>query len=182
MAKAKNSLEQLRGHQMQSRSMYRSVGQEATSVAQLLRDRMVLMAQHKGDRTGVRKRLDAHRRSIKAEQNNSAFGQLQEDFDNLKKRVDGKKAMLARLEALAHNVHARATYAAEVVHLHHQALQGDEGELYEAVNEILMQIRRTREEWRLLNDKLDIKRQHQGQRKKDARARQIEAFDHYQKR
>ena len=57
-----------------------------------------------------------------------------------------------------------------------------EADLYTAVDDILTQIRRTRKEWRLLNEKLNIKQQHQGQRKKEGRAHLIAAFNRQQKR
>ena len=149
---------------------------DGESVAAIVKERLELMADHEEDRLKVRESLEIYRRTLKATQNSREFRELQADFDVLKDRVDEKKSMLARLEALANNLHARATYAAEILFLHHQALQGPEADLYNAVSDVTTQIRRTRAEWRLLNEKLLIKRQHQGQRKKVARDAKLREF------
>ena len=81
-------------------------------------------------RAAVVARLAEYRAEIRSEQNSDeAFGRLQAVFDHLKARVEAKKAKLARLEAVARNVHARATYAADVIYLHHQALDSNEAEV-----------------------------------------------------
>jgi hypothetical protein len=180
MAKARDSLRAIVAHLQEpppggSSSSTGAVEKEV--FAQLLLRRKSLMDEHLAHRARVSALLDEYRKAIRAEQDASSFARLQEEFERCKDRVEVKKAKMARLEALARNVHARATYAAEVVYLHYQALDGDEAEVFRAVNDVAAQIRRTRQEWRLLKDKLDIKRQHQGQRKKDERELRIRQFD-----
>jgi len=168
MAAVRDSIAQI-SHALNNRTDADSV--EAVSAA--LRERMELMALHRRKQAAVQAKLEEFRNAIRLEQDSGGFRRLQDEFERLRAAVEHKKRKLERLEMLARNVHTRATYAAEVVHLNHQSLQGDEASVYEAVNEIATQIRQTRAEWRLLAKRLAEKQSHHGQRRKEQREHRL---------